>query len=259
MPSQLFSTYAPIINTLTAADVRDDDALRQRLQIAASGDFQVCYTPFDHVNQRAKVVLVGLTPGMTQLRNGVLALKQQLQLGVEAQAALSAAKRAGAFSGTIRPNLVALLDAIHLNKRLGLESCAELFERRSDLVQTASVLRNAVFYRGANYSGNPRLIRQPILRDQLLKHFAPDVALTPEALFVPLGDSVSEALLWLVEEGGLKREQILDGLPHPSGANNERIAYFLGRKPIQDLSNRTDPRKLDAARQELIGRVAVAM
>ncbi len=259
MQSQLFSTYAPIISALTAADLRDDDALRQRLQIAASGDFQVCYTPFNHVNQRAKVVLVGLTPGMTQLRNGVLALKQQLQLGIEAQAALGAAKRAGAFSGTIRPNLVALLDAIHLNKRLGLGSCAELFERRFDLVQTTSVLRNAVFYRGANYSGNPRLMRHPFLRDQVLEHFAPDVALTPEAVFVPLGDSVSEALLWLAEEGVLKREQILDGLPHPSGANNERIAYFLGRKAIQDLSNRTDHRKLDAARQELIGRVAVAL
>jgi hypothetical protein len=84
-------------------------------------------------------------------------------------------------------------------------------------------------------------------------------SLTPDALFVPLGDSVSEALMWLVEEGVLKRGQILDGLPHPSGANNERIAYFLGRKSIQALSSRTDPRKLDAARQEMIGRVAVAL
>lgn len=259
MQSQLFRTYAPIINALTAADVRDDVVLRQRLQITASGDFQVCYTPFEHVDQRAKVVLVGLTPGMTQLRNGVLALKQQLQLGADATAALAATKRAGAFSGTIRPNLVALLDAINLNRRLGLRSCGELFEQRADLVHTTSVLRNAVFYRGENYSGNPRLVRQPFLRQQVLEHFAPDVSLTPEALYVPLGDSVAEALMWLVEEGILKRGQILAGLPHPSGANNERIAYFLGRKPIADLSNRTDPKKLAAARQDLIGRVATAI
>lgn len=259
MQGQLFSTYAPIIKALTAADVRDDDVLRQRLQIASSGDFQVCYTPFEHVNQHAKVVLVGLTPGMTQLRNAVLALKQQLQLGADATAALAATKRAGAFSGTIRPNLVALLDAINLNRRLGLRSCAELFEQRTDLVHTTSVLRNAVFYRGENYSGNPRVVRQPFLRQQVVELFAPDVSLTPGALFVPLGDSVAQALMWLVEEGVLKRGQVLDGLPHPSGANNERIAYFLGRKSIQALSSRTDPRKLDAARQEMIGRVAVAL
>lgn len=259
MQIQLFNTYAPIINALTATDIRADAVLRQRLQITSGGDFQVCYTPFDDVNQRAKVVLVGLTPGMTQLRNGVLALKQQLQLGAETRVALRAAKRAGAFSGTLRPNLVALLDAIHLNRRLGLRSCSALFGQRSDLVHMTSVLRNAVFYRGENYSGNPRLIRQPFLRQQVLEHFARDASLTPEALFVPLGDSVAEALVWLVEEGVLKRGQILNGLPHPFGANNERIAYFLGRKSIQDLSNRTDPRKLDAARQELIGRVASAL
>lgn len=259
MQKHLFSTYAPIINDLTASEIRSDDIVRQRLQMAVSGDFQVCYTPFDHINQRAKVVLVGLTPGMTQLRNGVLTLKQQLQLKAEPLSALHAAKRAGAFSGTIRSNLVALLDAIHLNRRLGLKSCADLFEQRADLVHTTSVLRNAVFYRGANYSGQPRLVRQPFLRKQVLEHFVPDVALTPDALFVPLGDSVSEALMWLVEKGVLKRGQILDGLPHPSGANNERIAYFLGRKSIQALSSRTDPRKLDEARQELIGRLAVAL
>lgn len=38
MQSQLFSTYAPIINALTAADVRDDDALL-RISANVTGDF----------------------------------------------------------------------------------------------------------------------------------------------------------------------------------------------------------------------------
>ena len=37
-------------------------------------------------------------------------------------------------------------------------------------------------------------------------------------------------------------------MPHPSGANAERISYFLGRKPRERLSAKTDPHKLDGAR-----------
>ena len=34
-------------------------------------------------------------------------------------------------------------------------------------------------------------------------------------------------------------------MPHPSGANAERIAYFLGRKSREALCAKTDPAKLD--------------
>jgi hypothetical protein len=44
-------------------------------------------------------------------------------------------------------------------------------------------------------------------------------------------------------------------LPHPSGANAERIAYFLGRKAKGDLSAKTSPGKLDEAKAQLIKRV----
>lgn len=49
--------------------------------------------------------------------------------------------------------------------------------------------------------------------------------------------------------------QVLTGLPHPSGANAERIQYFLGRKAAAALSTKTDPSKLDAARQALSNQV----
>ena len=35
---------------------------------------------------------------------------------------------------------------------------------------------------------------------------------------------------WLVYQGLMPAAQMLSGLPHPSGANSERIQYFLGRK-----------------------------
>lgn len=72
---------------------------------------------------------------------------------------------------------------------------------------------------------------------------------------MPLGDKVAEALHFLAEKGFLNQNRILDGLPHPSGANAERIAYFLGKKEKGALSAKTNPDKLDKARISIINRV----
>jgi hypothetical protein len=56
---------------------------------------------------------------------------------------------------------------------------------------------------------------------------------------------------YLANQGIVDRSTILDGLPHPSGANAEHIAYFLGQKPRGRLSAKTDPTRLDADRASL--------
>ena len=45
----------------------------------------------------------------------------------------------------------------------------------------------------------------------------------------------------MAEQGVIQRNQILAGMPHPSGANAERIAFFLGEKAKKDLSAKTNP------------------
>lgn len=47
-------------------------------------------------------------------------------------------------------------------------------------------------------------------------------------------------------------------IPHPSGANAERIAYLLGQKPRDRLSAKTDPTRLDAARASLEAKLKAA-
>ncbi len=53
----------------------------------------------------------------------------------------------------------------------------------------------------------------------------------PEALWLPLGPRPAAALRHLVTLGVLAPERVLEGMPHPSGANAERIKFFLGLKP----------------------------
>ena len=55
-----------------------------------------------------------------------------------------------------------------------------------------------------------------LLQAQLLEGFWQDVKALPRAVYVPLGDKVTEALYFLADRGILNRQQILDGLPHLS-------------------------------------------
>lgn len=251
----MLAKFTETIRTLSDAELNDSATLSRRFAIAHDGNIEVQYAPFEFINSQARVVLVGITPGRTQMVNALRECRRQLQAGASNEAALKAAKQTGAFSGAMRPNLIALMDAIGLNRWLGLSSCDALFDSAAHLVQTTSVLRNPVFVNGDNYNGTPRMTTHPVLRQQLLDGFAQDARELPKAVFLPLGDKVSEGLHWLADQGALDRSRILNGLPHPSGANAERIAYFLGRKAKTELSAKTSPSKLDAAKAQLIKQV----
>jgi hypothetical protein len=222
------------------------------LQLAASGPLASYYAPFDAFNPQARVVLVGITPGRTQAINALAEARKQLTNGASHEEALRQAKRVGAFSGTMRANLTDLLDHIGLQGWLGLPSCDELFTKANNLLQSASVLQFPVFVNGDNYNGTPDPVTTPLLRQLVLEQFVPMAHALPAAVFVPLGPVPTRVLQWLVSQGHLSERRLLAGLPHPSGANGERIQYFLGKKEAAKLSAKTDPAKLDAARAQLL-------
>lgn len=255
--TDLFPRFATAIRTADLTSIDRHTLIPAAFLLEQDGPYAVNYIPFEAVNRAARVVVVGLTPGFIQWRNGVAEAQRQLVAGATQEAALLAAKRFGAFSGPLRPNLVALLDAIGLHEWLDVPSCAALFDTRPDLLHSTSILRHPVSRHGDNYSGMPAPISQPFLRRQIEQYFAQEAAQLAHAIFVPLGPAVAGGVRWLASQGVLSQDRILGGLPHPSGANAERIAYFLGRKERGTLSSRTDPVRLDLARQELIRKVAL--
>jgi hypothetical protein len=201
--------------------------------------------------------VVGITPGFAQWKNALREARRQLALGAPEHELLRAAKYTGAFSGAIRPNLVALLDSVGLQRWLGIASCATLFGMDAHLMHVTAALRHPVFVNGVNYNGaNPNMVSTPLLQSQLLDYFALEAAQLPDAVVVPLGPRVGQALSWLARRGVLDEERILHGIPHPSGANAERIAYFLGRKEKSALSSRTNGDQIDADRRALRAKMA---
>lgn len=252
----LFSQFVCAVKNVDLAAVDRHSLIPQEFMLDSEGSLDVRYIPFETVNQDARIVLVGLTPGFTQWRNAVAEAQTQLLRDSDIELALLAAKRSAAFSGSLRPNLIALLDSIGMHDWLNVKSCSELFNERACLLHSTSVLRHPVSKDGGNYSGTPDPSRSPFLRNQMSRYFAHEARRLPDAVFVPLGPAVSAGLRWLAAEGVLRPDQIIEGLPHPSGANAERIAYFLGRKAAQNLSNKTNAAALDLARTSLKRQVA---
>jgi hypothetical protein len=256
MSPVLFPAYVQAIRELDLAAIGSPAALPERFLLAREGRLSVHYIPFEYVNPAARIVVVGIAPGFAQWKNAMREAQRKMAAGAAQNEVLRAARLAGAFSGAIRPNFIALLDAIGVQRWLGIASCASLFDADAHLVQISAILRHPVFADGRNYSGTPGMAKLPFLREQVLRYFAHEAAQLPDALYIPMGGSVAEGLDWLAREGVIRRERILHGLPHPSGANAERVAYFLGRKDRAALSSRTNPRQIDASRATLLAQMA---
>ena len=238
------ATKVPQITAANAASPLD----APELLLEQDGSIKIVYAPFDHIETKAKLVVVGITPGMTQAVNALdAALKIRAQ-GVELAQSLAAAKLTASFSGgAIRNNLVAMLDAIGVARHFGIHSTTEMFQPGSDAVHFTSALRYPVFIDGKNYNGAPDILRTPILRKQVDTWLAEEAHALPEAIWLPLGPKAEAAVTHLAASGLLRKKQILAGMPHPSGANAERVAVFLGRKRPEDASKQTNPTPLLAA------------
>lgn len=226
------------------------------LLIEQSGVLSCHYAPFDYINRTARIVLLGMTPGTQQARNALLELRNHLIAGTPDEQALHKAKEFASFSGPIRNNLVAMLDHVGMPELLGLASCADLFTSRTDLVHFTSALRYPVFVNGKDYSGSPSILSTTFLRNLSEHWLSEEAEILKDAYWIPLGKEAKTATGLQVARGTLRSDRVLDGMVHPSPSNAERIAYFLGRKPREVLSNRTDPVVIDAGKARLLVRLA---
>jgi len=248
-------SFFPAVTSLDTQAYRAG-ASTASLQMYAVDDLTVDYAPFDHIERGAQLVIVGLTPGRTQAANALMSLQSDLRLGTPVETALANAKRTASFSGAMRGNLLAMLDAIGAPRVFGRQAASEFFAAGDGLVHFTSTLRYPVYVGGQNYSGNPDPLRTPLLRGMIETLLAEEAQALPRAIWIPLGRHAEAALLHLTERGDLNRQQVLCGLPHPSGANAERIAYFLGRKRADELSAKTNAARIDAARELLVNQIA---
>lgn len=214
-------------------DLSEKEIIRPELLLWERGPLSIYYVPFERVNPAAKVFLVGLTPGLKQMWLASMAATRALREGLAIPDVLTAASMSGAFGGPMRDNLVKMLDGIGVAAWLGLESTALIWTSSdaAHLGASTSALLHPVFVNGENYSGSiPRISDVPILSAFVDQVLAADLAFAPEALVIPLGKAVSEAVNRIVRAGHIDSERVLFGFPHPSGANGHRPRQYEERR-----------------------------
>ena len=228
--------YKDTIKRLPIKDkYNKDEILINDFLVEKEKDIEIYYAPHnEYINSKAKVFIVGITPGYQQMNTAISVARRELESSNDIEKIQYQCKQAARFSGSLRNNLINMLDEIELNKYLKLNSCSQLFGEKDYLLHTVSLIPYAVFIKGKNYSGHtPKLIKSEFLMKYIYENFVDELKKLDYAeniLIIPLGRSVEEALYKLCEKNIISEKQILKGFPHPSGANVNRVNQLKENK-----------------------------
>lgn len=231
----MFDKYSKTIEKLNSFN--KEDILNKKFELFNKNNMAIYYAPHNEIiNKEAKIFIVGITPGWTQTSIAYKTAHDGLIKKLDYEEIKKECKRNSRFAGSMRKNLIEMLDDLNLNKKLHLNSCSELFINHDELLHTTSLIPYPVFINNKNYTGsNPKILNSEILKSYLQKYFYKEVQCLPNALIIPLGKSVEEVLELMITENFIKREQCLLGFPHPSGANGNRKKQFKDNK--ENLKN----------------------
>lgn len=182
---------------------------------------------FDYVNENAEVVIVGITPGLTQMNNDNDESKT--------------VKQKHAFAGTrMRNNLKAMFDGIKLREFLHIDGLPYEEGEESGMqkkkmclwsdeffnkVEMTSLLKEATFCNCSMFNDPKKIKNSEVLTEAFEKGFKKDCAkYTKAKMFVALGKKVKPKLEELRAEGVINAPIV--GLAHPSGSNTNDIKKF---------------------------------
>lgn len=177
-------------------------------------------TGFGYVNPNAEVVIVGITPGNSQQKGSREGLSPR------------EIKRKYAFAGTLRNNMVRMLDYIGVNTMVGIKSCQSLWEEDFDRVEMTSLLKKATYKisgsRKEMFKDTEMITKSEDLKKEFEEGFVKDCEQYKNArLFVACGQGVYDELMKLKERGVITAPVV--AIAHPSGNNGVRVLYYMGQ------------------------------
>ena len=210
-----------LIETINQKNIKDKKFLLEKEK-----NIEIYYAPFDYINSKAKIVIVGITPGLQQMLQSYEVINQGKSL--------KEVKDLSSFKGSMRAGLIKYLDELKINDILKIKSCESLFNKNSKYLHTTSLVKYPVFDKGKNYSG-ANILKKKILLDFIEKNFLEELNTLKKSIIIPLGNTVSSTIEYLNNKYNLKLACFLKGFPHPSGANARKNIQFKENKKNMKL------------------------
>ncbi len=225
--------YIDKINNLPNGKLSKEDILNYNFFLEEDNKLKIYYAPHNEfLNKKAKILVVGICPGWTQTEIAFRNVKEGLKNNLTTENILKNCKVAARFAGSMRNNLINMLEDLLIFEYLNLESTKELFNSDCELLHTTSLIPYPVFINEKNYSGHtPEIVDSQLLMKYVKTHFYQELnQLENKPLIIPLGKSVEEVLKVMIKNNIISEKQCLFGFPHPSGANGHRKEQFINNK-----------------------------
>lgn len=234
----MFDEYASKIKSLKKFN--KEDILVSDFNLYSDEKISIYYAPHNEIiNKSAKIFIIGITPGWSQTSTAYKTANECLNNNFSYESIKYECKKNSRFAGSMRKNIIEMLDELNIPSFLNITSASMLFGECDYLLHTTSVIPYPVFVKMKNYTGsNPKITESEILYEFAKKYFYKEVQELTDALYIPLGKSVEEVLKLMIKEGIIKESQCLLGFPHPSGANGHRKSQFELNK--EELSKKVD-------------------
>jgi hypothetical protein len=207
-----------MINKIKALEnISTSSIVNNEFLIEKDGNIEIYYAPFDYINSKAKIAIVGITPGLQQMTQSFQAIKDGKSL--------KEVKDLSSFKGSMRTTLIKYMDELKINKILKIKSCESLFNLDSKYLHTTSLVKYPVFDKGKNYSG-ANILKKKILLEFIEENFLKELKILQNSIIIPLGNTVSSTIDYLNIKHQLSLRCFLKGFPHPSGLNVRKNIQF---------------------------------
>ncbi|WP_245604704.1 hypothetical protein [Paucisalibacillus globulus] len=121
---ETFEEFLPAIKKLHPSDsLTKKDLLVDQFMIEKEEHLSMFYAPHnEYINNKAKIVIVGITPGWSQMKTAYEQLVRTIDSHHNIEQILKDVKKAASFSGSMRSNLIQMLDECGVHVALKLDS-----------------------------------------------------------------------------------------------------------------------------------------
>lgn len=239
VPSEGISITQYLLPSFTEALIRFRTANwnAPEFLLGSEGKYSLRFIPFESVNLHARLVIVGITPGINQIKLAYGYAQKHLKAGAPHREVSVAAKREGAFGGPIRGKLVEMLRHFGIAGLLGIRSEESLWEENAGLLEATSVVPHAAFKNDKMFAGKfDEILSSRLLRECFENCFVPSLLELPrDVLYIPLGRMPQDALKWCASRGIIAADAAIAPFPHPSGTSGSQVSYYLKERRCDEL------------------------